>query len=86
MLQEPLSFLGEIPLEQRLLIIGGKTLPISRVVTVVDSIDSLSDKHVSSETSVICLPELEKPIFASKKPPVSILPPIERPLAHIRSS
>nr|ALQ32879.1 putative polyketide synthase [Fusarium miscanthi] len=79
MLQEPLSFLDEIPLEQRLLIIGGKTLPISRVVksiqrlasrvadqvTVVDSIDSLSDKHLSAETSVICLTELEKPIFST---------------------
>ncbi|ENH70099.1 Lovastatin nonaketide synthase [Fusarium oxysporum f. sp. cubense race 1] len=79
MLQEPLSFLDEIPLEQRLLIIGGKTLPISRIVksiqrlasrvadqvTVVDSIDSLSDKHLSSETSVICLTELEKPIFST---------------------
>ncbi|PCD25242.1 hypothetical protein AU210_014350 [Fusarium oxysporum f. sp. radicis-cucumerinum] len=79
MLQEPLSFLDEIPLEQRLLIIGGKTLPISRIVksiqrlasrvadqvTVVDSIDSLSDKHLSSETSVICLTELEKHIFST---------------------
>ncbi|KAF5549422.1 polyketide synthase [Fusarium phyllophilum] len=79
MLQEPLSFLDEIPLEQRLLIIGGKTLPISRVVksiqrlasrvadqvTVVDSIDSLSDKHLSSETSVVCLTELERPIFST---------------------
>ncbi|KAF4439073.1 polyketide synthase [Fusarium acutatum] len=78
MLQEPLSFLDEIPLEQRLLIIGGKTLPISRVVksiqrltsrvadqvTVVDSIESLSYKHLGSETSVICLTELEKPIFS----------------------
>ncbi|KAF5694735.1 polyketide synthase [Fusarium denticulatum] len=79
MLQEPLSFLDEIPLEQRLLIIGGKTLPISRVVksiqrlasrvadqvTVIDSIDSLSDKHLGSETSVICLADLEKPIFST---------------------
>ncbi|PNP85410.1 hypothetical protein FNYG_01239 [Fusarium nygamai] len=79
MLQEPLSFLDEIPLEQRLLIIGGKTLPISRVVksiqrlasrvadqvTVVDSIDSLSDRYLSAETSVICLTELEKPIFST---------------------
>ncbi|KAF5603867.1 polyketide synthase [Fusarium pseudocircinatum] len=79
MLQEPLSFLDEIPLEQRLLIIGGKTLPISRVVksiqrlasrvadqvTVIDSIDSLSDKHLGSETSVICLTELEKPLFST---------------------
>ncbi|KAF5648995.1 polyketide synthase [Fusarium sp. NRRL 52700] len=80
MLQEPLSFLDEIPLEQRLLVIGGKTLPISRVVksiqrlasrvadqvTVVDTIDSLSDKHLSSETSVICLTDLEKPIFSTQ--------------------
>ncbi|KAF5973209.1 polyketide synthase [Fusarium coicis] len=79
MLQEPLSFLDEIPLEQRLLIIGGKTLPISRVVksiqrlasrvadhvTVVDSIDSFSDKHLCAETAVICLTELEKPIFST---------------------
>nr|ALQ32979.1 putative polyketide synthase [Fusarium sp. NRRL 25184] len=79
MLQEPLSFLDEIPLEQRLLIIGSKTLPISRVVksiqrlasrvadqvTVVDTIDSLSEKHLSGETSVICLTELEKPIFST---------------------
>nr|ALQ32946.1 putative polyketide synthase [Fusarium sacchari] len=79
MLQEPLSFLDEIPLEQRLLIVGGKTLPISRIVKsiqrlasrvadqimVVDSIDSLSDRHLSSETSVICLTELEKPIFST---------------------
>ncbi|CAJ0552622.1 Ff.00g007000.m01.CDS01 [Fusarium sp. VM40] len=83
MLQEPISFLDEIPLEQRLVIIGGKTLPISRVVKsiqrlasrvadqvmVVDSIDALTEKHFSANTSVICIAELEKPIFATSVTP-----------------
>ncbi|CAG7561044.1 unnamed protein product [Fusarium equiseti] len=83
MLQEPISFLDEIPLEQRLLIIGGKTLPISRLVKsirrlasliadqvmVVESIDALTEKHLCANTSVICITELEKPIFATSLTP-----------------
>ncbi|RGP81853.1 polyketide synthase [Fusarium longipes] len=86
MLREPIAFLDEIPLEQRLLIIGGKTLPISRAVKsiqrlasrvadqvmVVDSIDALTEKHLSANTSVICITELEKPIFATSITPARL--------------
>nr|WNS47916.1 CapA [Capnodium sp. TTI-000886] len=77
MLQEPLSFLDEIPLEDRLLIIGGKTLAISRMIKSIEklasrftdrimtanSIDDLQDAHFTATTSVICLADLEHPVF-----------------------
>ncbi|KAG5772193.1 hypothetical protein H9Q73_012596 [Fusarium xylarioides] len=63
MLQEPLSFLNEIPLKQRLLIIGGKTLPISRVVKSIERL--ATQVHISNETSAICLTKIEKPIFST---------------------
>ncbi|KAK0373507.1 hypothetical protein CLIM01_09128 [Colletotrichum limetticola] len=78
LLQDPLSSLDEVPLEQRLLIIGGKTLPVSRMiknierltsrftdkVLLVESVDAILDRHVDTMTSVISLTEMEKPLFS----------------------
>ncbi|KAK1493057.1 hypothetical protein CCUS01_13879 [Colletotrichum cuscutae] len=78
LLQDPLSSLDEVPLEQRLLIIGGKTLPVSRMiksierlasrftdkVLLVESVDAILDRHVDTMTSVISLTEMEKPFFS----------------------
>lgn len=79
MLQDPLSFLDELPLLDRVLIIGGKTLSVSRMaksieklvsrfateVKIADSIDGLDiAKHVGANTSVISLADMEKPFFS----------------------
>ncbi|UKZ48078.1 putative Hybrid PKS-NRPS biosynthetic cluster [Trichoderma virens] len=78
-LQDPLSFLDELPILDRVLIIGGKTLPVSRMVksieklvsrftsevTIADSIDRLDiAKHVGANTSVISLADMEKSFFS----------------------
>lgn len=78
MLQDPLGFVDEIPLEERLVIVGGKNLKLSRTVKslekiasrfttdvfIANSIDSLADIHLVENTSYIVLSDLEKPIFS----------------------
>jgi aspyridone synthetase (hybrid polyketide synthase/nonribosomal peptide synthetase) len=73
-LSSPLSILGKEPI----LIIGGKTLTVAKLVrdtqkllspwkvqtTVVDDLHKLSGKLFSSSTSVICLLELDSPLFS----------------------
>ena len=70
--------LNSIPTAQRLLIIGGKTLPVAKLsndirrhlsswkhfITTVDSIDALEGIDLSEPTSVISLTELDRPLFA----------------------
>ncbi|KAL7905494.1 putative PKS-NRPS protein [Trichoderma velutinum] len=78
-LQDPLSFLDELPILDHVLIIGGMTLPVSRMVKsieklvsrfasevkIADSIDGLDiAKHVGANTSVISLSDMEKPFFS----------------------
>ncbi|GME34422.1 Beta-ketoacyl synthase [Neofusicoccum parvum] len=74
LLREPLSAMTMF-LEEQVLIIGGKTLPVSKLVrdvqkvwrqrvTVVNSIDALNPAKIAPRTSVICLTELDKPLFA----------------------
>ncbi|KAF4539201.1 Beta-ketoacyl synthase [Lasiodiplodia theobromae] len=78
LLREPLSAVNTFSEEdQNLLIIGGKTLAVSKLVrdtqkllspwkkrtTVVASIDALDIEKLAPRTSVICLTELDKPLF-----------------------
>lgn len=78
MLQDPLAFVDELPLEERLVLVGGKNLKLSRTVKglekiasrfathvlVAASIDSLADIHLVENTSYIVLSDLEKPLFS----------------------
>ncbi|KAH7043971.1 hybrid PKS-NRPS, partial [Macrophomina phaseolina] len=77
LLREPLSAMGMFS-EEQLLIVGGKTLAVSKLVrdtqkilspwkqrtTVVGSIDALDLDKLAPRTSVICLTELDKPLFS----------------------
>ncbi|KAK3298364.1 putative hybrid PKS/NRPS enzyme [Chaetomium fimeti] len=67
----------------KLLILGGKTLVTSKLiaqtqrllpfprksVVILDSIDRIEGRHVPPGTSVICLAELDRPIFADDVSP-----------------
>ncbi|KKY25511.1 putative pks-nrps protein [Phaeomoniella chlamydospora] len=78
MLREPLASSHLIPQEDHLLLIGGKTLSISKVVneskrllsiwngrmTVVNTIDDLGRNPLPPRVSVISLTDLDKPIFS----------------------
>lgn len=77
-LRDPLSSIGLMPTAQHLLIIGGKTLPVVKLardikrllppwkhlITTVDSVDALEGMALSESTSVICLTELDMPLFS----------------------
>ncbi|KAL1985032.1 hypothetical protein VTN96DRAFT_8485 [Rasamsonia emersonii] len=77
-LRDPLSSVSSIPPTERILVIGGQTLPISklsrdvqkflspwkRFITAVTSIDALDKTAFSASTSVISLTELDRPLFA----------------------
>ena len=81
LLRDPLSSVETIRRGENLLIIGGKTLPVIRKIreiekllftwkdriTVVSGIDEL--KHLAPRTSVICLTELDKPLFSDLMTP-----------------
>lgn len=78
LLRDPLSSIDMISEEQSLLIIGGKSLPVVKVVRdiqkllsswkhriiVADSIENLDARHLPPKTSIICLQELDKPLFS----------------------
>ena len=78
LLRDPLSSIEVIPKEEHVLLIGGKTLPVVRKVrdmekrlsawkdriTVVRSIDDLNERHLIPRPSVICLTDLDKPVFS----------------------
>ncbi|KAK4624246.1 Hybrid PKS-NRPS synthetase lepA [Fulvia fulva] len=79
MLREPLEFLDEIPVADQVLIIGGRSLALSKTirtistsvsrfagrVQAVSSVDDIDpDIHLSRPTAVIALCELEKTFFA----------------------
>ena len=77
-IRDPLSFIDSIPFNDRLMIIGGRTLPIAKLIrdtakllssrknrlTIVQSIDDLNEGHLASRTSMICLTELDRPLFS----------------------
>lgn len=78
LLRDPLSSMDMMPRPGKVLIIGGKTLPIARMirliekqlyawkdrVTVISCLDDLTQRHLGPQLSVICLTELDKPIFS----------------------
>ena len=78
LLRDPLSPIEVIPKEEKFLLIDGKTLLVVRQVrdiekrlsvwkdriTVVNSIDDLNGRHLTVRPSVICLTELDKPVFS----------------------
>lgn len=77
-LRDPLSSIGLMPTTKRLLIIGGKTLPVAKLardmkkllfpwkhlITTVDGLDALDGMVLSESISVICLTELDMPLFS----------------------
>lgn len=77
LLREPMTALSSLP-EERLLIVGGKTLPVLKIVraiqdllvswkprtSVVNSIDALDMEDLSPGISVISLTELDRPLFS----------------------
>jgi acyl transferase domain-containing protein len=80
MLREPLSALKSLPKPTQLLIIGGQTLPVSRLVSklstllaqwqrsivFVASLEALSSSiDVLQGATVLCLADLDQPIFQS---------------------
>jgi aspyridone synthetase (hybrid polyketide synthase/nonribosomal peptide synthetase) len=86
LLRDPLSSLDIVPEEEHLLILGGQTLPVAKVVrgiqkllapwkhrtTVVHSIESLGKTSVAEGTSIICLTELDKPLFSASLTPAKL--------------
>lgn len=78
MLRDPLTSIGRIPADERsILIIGGKTLPVARAirdiqkclvpwgirVSVAKSIDCVESESLPAMTSIICMQELDQPLF-----------------------
>ncbi|KAF2686198.1 hybrid PKS-NRPS [Lentithecium fluviatile CBS 122367] len=77
-LRDPLSFIDSVALEDRLLILGGTTLAASQLVnglkkvlarrfeqiTVAKTIDLLDDRVLTSQTAVISLTEVDRPLFS----------------------
>ncbi|KAL2045412.1 hypothetical protein ABVK25_012124 [Lepraria finkii] len=77
-LRDPLLSIGLMSTAQRLLIIGGRTLPVAKLakdmkkllspwkhlITTVDSVDALDGMALSESTSVISLTELDMPLFS----------------------
>ena len=86
LLRDPLSSIEMIPKEESVLIIGGKTLPVVRKIrdiekrlyawkdriTLLSSIDDLKERHLTPKPSIICLTELDKPLFSESMTPVRI--------------
>lgn len=86
LLRDPLSSLDIVPEEDHLLILGGQTLPIAKFIrsirkllapwkhrtTVVDSIETLDTRNVAPGTSIICLTELDKPLFSELMTPTKL--------------
>lgn len=78
MIRDPIPSLDLIPVEKRLLLIGGRTLPVTRLIsdthkllstwkdhiTVAKSVDDVDRRRVVPGTSIICLTELDKPLFS----------------------
>ncbi|KAI4210919.1 MAG: hypothetical protein LQ351_006238 [Letrouitia transgressa] len=85
-LRDPLLLMEKVPLEENVLIVGGKTLPVVRKIrdiekrlyswkdriTVVGSVDDLNERHLAPRPSVICITELDKPLFADPVTPERI--------------
>ena len=84
LLREPLECLAEGPEMKSLLVVGGKTLPISKVVnalkrlsgpayssriTIASDVEATDFSRVGSRADVICLQELDGSLFAQEMTP-----------------
>lgn len=80
MLREPAILMSPVPVTEELVIIGGTTLSVSRLVhslknllrspgtaiKIIDDIESLDTSLLSEDTSVISATELDTPFFSGK--------------------
>jgi aspyridone synthetase, hybrid polyketide synthase / nonribosomal peptide synthetase len=78
LIRDPIPSLDLIPVEKRLLIVGGRTLPVARLVndtqrllslwkdhiTIAKSVDDMDRRCLGPGTSIICLTELDRPMFS----------------------
>ncbi|KXG49293.1 Acyl transferase/acyl hydrolase/lysophospholipase [Penicillium griseofulvum] len=78
MLREPSILMSPVPVTGQVVIIGGATLPVSRLVhslknslrspgtaiKIIDDIESLDTSRLSEDTSVISATELDNPFFS----------------------
>lgn len=85
-LRNPQSYIDEIQVENRLLILGGTTLAASKLsnnlqrllskrfksVTVTKSIDQLDERTLTTPTAVISLTELDRPLFSDVMTPARL--------------
>lgn len=84
LLREPLKCLAEGPELKSLLVVGGKTLPISKAVhalkhllgaayssriTIASDVEATDISRVGSRTDLICLQELDGSLFAEEMTP-----------------
>ncbi|KAB8075230.1 hypothetical protein BDV29DRAFT_200962 [Aspergillus leporis] len=77
MLRDPVNSSSLVPLTEKVILLGGKTLLVSRLLhsirrilaasgtttAVVGAIDQLDLKNLKPESSIICLTELDEPFF-----------------------
>lgn len=83
-LREPLEYLADVPPVKSLLVVGGKTLAVSKAVTaiqrvvglawnncitVASDIETIDFSHVGPRTDVLCLQELDRPMFSESMAP-----------------
>ncbi|KAI2791888.1 Hybrid PKS-NRPS synthetase lepA [Penicillium oxalicum] len=79
-LREPLGYIEDVPKTDNLLLIGGRTLPISKLtstvqrlagsswrsrVVVAHDIEAVDFSLLSSSVDVVCLQELDAPLFSN---------------------
>ncbi|KAJ5464099.1 hybrid PKS-NRPS biosynthetic cluster [Penicillium sp. IBT 31633x] len=82
MLREPMVASDVIPPDNHLVIVGGKTLSVMKAteqlrkylssltkVTTAKAIDSIPASDLTAMTSVICMEELDRPLFADSTTP-----------------
>ncbi|KAJ5710314.1 polyketide synthase [Penicillium malachiteum] len=87
LLREPLEYLDEIPEVKSLLIVGGKSLAVSKTVnsikrqvgrslggrtTVASDLDSIDFSQVGSQADVVFLQELDNPLFSEPITPAKV--------------
>ncbi|KAE8393394.1 putative polyketide synthase [Aspergillus alliaceus] len=83
-LREPLEYLADLPQVEHLLVIGGKTLAVSKLataiqrlvapvwgkqVTMATDIDTFDLPSIGNQMDVLCLLELDNPLFSSPVTP-----------------
>ncbi|QGA17184.1 hypothetical protein EYB26_004854 [Talaromyces marneffei] len=83
-LREPLVYLDEVPEVKSLLLVGGKTLAVSKVVSVIQrlvgpvlssrvsvasDIEAIDFSRVGSQADVLCLQELDSGLFSEPLTP-----------------